>query len=131
MCRKLSRPNGAVFCYDIVGAFSLNLHIIYRIMLKRGEKMNDFESDRDCKCHIEVHHQCPKCHHACEIECHKCPKCDHDFHHECECPKCHNKCHKDWHDCNDNKHEWDCPKCHEKCHKDSHDCDDNKHVGIP
>jgi hypothetical protein len=75
--------------------------------------MNSFESDRDCKCHIEIHHQCPKCHHDCEKDWHKCPKYDHDFHDECECPKCHKDCHK-------------CPWCnhdfHHECHQCNHDC---------
>ena len=33
-------------------------------MLNRGEKMNSFESDCDCK---ECHHNCPKCNKKCGV----------------------------------------------------------------
>jgi hypothetical protein len=73
---------------------SPNLHIMYRIILKRGDKMKNVESECNCKeCH-----ECSKCHHDCcdDFECHECHNhCDDEF----ECPKCHHKCHKDCHKC--------------------------------
>ena len=63
--------------------------------------MKKDDLDRDCfECQIEHHHECPKCHHKCEIGCHKCPKCHCNFDPDFDCPKCHHKCHKECHKCN-------------------------------